>query len=305
MPHVPRQREDRRARHATPLPQAAATAMTAGPRVAIRNTQDEIARRRAERRDRVVPLSGRAGVASRSAHAQLSGRADFRRGSAARCRAGTGTSGQHRSGTRWPARRPAGRPRSTRRHASRSRPAHGRRRRPRHRTDLLRRDWVRLRGAHRDASASRASARCSAESAFRTFLRSSLRRAHHSGGLEEVLSAAALSPDGGSIYPTGSDCPVCGGEEPNEAFTFGAKVATGAEIWRKVVTTDSPNQDGRSVAVNPDGGTVYVVIEDFTDVAHDFTTAPSGPDASWGHRRRPRRLTLVAREADPAPLILG
>jgi len=39
-----------------------------------------------------------------------------------------------------------------------------------------------------------------------------------------------------------------------------------------VVTTDSPNQDGRSVAVNPDGGTVYVVIEDFTDVAHDFTT---------------------------------
>jgi len=107
MPHVPRQREDRRARHATPLPQAAATAMTAGPRVAIRNTQDEIARRRAERRDRVVPLSGRAGVASRSAHAQLSGRADFRRGSAARCRAGTGTSGQHRSGTRWPGRRPA------------------------------------------------------------------------------------------------------------------------------------------------------------------------------------------------------
>jgi len=91
-------------------------------------------------------------------------------------------------------------------------------------------------------------------------------------GLEEVLNAAALSPDGGSIYLTGSDCLVCGGEEPNEAFTFAAKVATGAEIWRKVVTTDSPNQDGRSVAVNPDGGTVYVVIEDFTDVAHDFTT---------------------------------
>jgi hypothetical protein len=40
-----------------------------------------------------------------------------------------------------------------------------------------------------------------------------------------------------------------------------------------VVTTDSPDQAGRSVAASPDGRTVYILLEDFSTTApEDFTT---------------------------------
>ena len=52
-----------------------------------------------------------------------------------------------------------------------------------------------------------------------------------------------------------------------------AKVATGAQSWSRVVTTDLPDQAGGPVAVSPDSSTVYIGLEDFTaTAAHDFTT---------------------------------
>jgi WD40 repeat protein len=90
---------------------------------------------------------------------------------------------------------------------------------------------------------------------------------------QQLLHAAAISPDGRSFYLTGIRFVVPGGEEPGQGLTIAAKVATGAESWAKVITTDTPNQEGRSVAVSPDGSTVYVVIEDFSATApQDFTT---------------------------------
>jgi len=90
---------------------------------------------------------------------------------------------------------------------------------------------------------------------------------------QEFLDAAAISPDGRSLYLTGAAFVVPGGEEPAQGLTVAATIATGTQRWSKVVTTDTPNQAGRSVAVSPDGGTVYAVVEDFSATApQDFTT---------------------------------
>ena len=49
-------------------------------------------------------------------------------------------------------------------------------------------------------------------------------------------------------------------------------VSSGGSFWAHVITATLHDVIGRSVAVNPDGGTVYIVVEDFTDVAADFRT---------------------------------
>jgi WD40 repeat protein len=80
-----------------------------------------------------------------------------------------------------------------------------------------------------------------------------------------TLTAAAIGPDGRSFYVTG----VVGS---GAAFTVAAKVATGAPSWSQTVatTTQFPDLQGRSIAVGPASGTVYVGV--------DFN-ASSGPDA--------------------------
>ena len=90
---------------------------------------------------------------------------------------------------------------------------------------------------------------------------------------QEFPDAAAISLDGRSFYLTGSAFIVPGGEEPGQGLTIAATIATGALSWSKVITTDAPNQQGRSVAASPDSRTVYVVVESFSATApQDFTT---------------------------------
>jgi DNA-binding beta-propeller fold protein YncE len=69
--------------------------------------------------------------------------------------------------------------------------------------------------------------------------------------------AAAISPDGRSLYLTGSaeSSPAA----PAQALTLAANIATGTLRWRLVGTGV---QTGRSVAVSPDGGAAYVVVDD-------------------------------------------
>jgi WD40 repeat protein len=71
-------------------------------------------------------------------------------------------------------------------------------------------------------------------------------------------NAAAMSPDGHSLYLTGTAASVPGA--PAQALTVAANIATGALSWRQVTESE---EFGRSVAVSPDGGTVYVVAEYF------------------------------------------
>ena len=94
------------------------------------------------------------------------------------------------------------------------------------------------------------------------------------GFVKEYLGGAVISLDGRSFYLAGSGYVIPGGEEPSQSLTVAAKVATGAQSWSQVIATDLPDQVGGPVAVSPDGGTVYIGVEDFTATAsHDFTIA--------------------------------
>lgn len=93
------------------------------------------------------------------------------------------------------------------------------------------------------------------------------------GFATEYLGGAVLSPDGRSFYLAGYGFVIPGGEEPSQGLTVAAKVATGAQAWSQVVTTDMPDQAGGPIAVSPDGTAVYIGLQDFTATApNDFTT---------------------------------
>jgi PQQ-like domain len=100
-------------------------------------------------------------------------------------------------------------------------------------------------------------------------------RFHQNGFQQEFLAADAISPDGRNFYLTGLGFVVPGGEEPATAFTVAAKVATGAQSWVEVIPpTSGTDTFGVSGAVSPDGGTVYVLVAEFTagSSVADFTT---------------------------------
>jgi hypothetical protein len=83
----------------------------------------------------------------------------------------------------------------------------------------------------------------------------------------EFVDAAAISPDGRSLYLTGSGASVPAA--PAQALTIASDIATGALRWRQVTEAV---EVGRSVAVSPDGGTVYLVVQYyFGSTAQDFT----------------------------------
>ena len=93
------------------------------------------------------------------------------------------------------------------------------------------------------------------------------------GMFQEYLGGAVLSPDARSLYLAGLGYVVPGGEEPSQDLTVAVRVATGAQIWSQVVTTGLPDEAGGPVAVSPDGGAVYIGVQDFTATEpHDFTT---------------------------------
>ena len=78
----------------------------------------------------------------------------------------------------------------------------------------------------------------------------------HRDSQPEVLHAAALSPDGGTVYLTGSLATAADGENPANALTIAMNVSSGGSFRAHVITATLHDAIGRSVAVNPDGGTV-------------------------------------------------
>jgi DNA-binding beta-propeller fold protein YncE len=74
----------------------------------------------------------------------------------------------------------------------------------------------------------------------------------------EFADAAAISPDGRNLYLTGSVASVPGA--PAQALTVAANIATGSLTWSQMT---GAVEVGRSVAVSPEGGTVYVLLEYF------------------------------------------
>src|SRR5262249_12076254 len=86
------------------------------------------------------------------------------------------------------------------------------------------------------------------------------------------LFGAVFSPGGGSIYMTGSAVVFqSGGGKDTLGFTAAASAATGTQQWGRLNfghNTEGRDAVGESVAVSPDGGTVYVALDDFTTIAY-------------------------------------
>lgn len=77
--------------------------------------------------------------------------------------------------------------------------------------------------------------------------------------------ALAVSPDGSAVYATGGTAPASG--KSQSAVTGAYNAATGAPIWTDVSAAPGPD---RSIAVSPDGSTVFV-----TTGATGGTAAPN------------------------------
>lgn len=68
-------------------------------------------------------------------------------------------------------------------------------------------------------------------------------------------TAIALSPDGSTVYVTGSASQASG---LNEYATIGYDAATGHQLWQASYRTANVNDNAVGLAVSPDGSTVYV-----------------------------------------------
>jgi len=81
---------------------------------------------------------------------------------------------------------------------------------------------------------------------------------HYNGppGTENDATAMAVSPDGKRVFVTGNS--ALAGREPHEFATVGYKTATGARLWARRYHGTGSMAEARSVAISPDGKTVFV-----------------------------------------------
>jgi DNA-binding beta-propeller fold protein YncE len=95
---------------------------------------------------------------------------------------------------------------------------------------------------------------------------------------DEEARAAAVSPDGATVFVTGPSAGSTGG---SDYATSAYDAATGHKLW--VSRYNGPgngNDEANSIAVSPDGGTVFVTgeslgstsFQDYATVAYDATT---------------------------------
>jgi DNA-binding beta-propeller fold protein YncE len=84
-----------------------------------------------------------------------------------------------------------------------------------------------------------------------------VRRNSGGGGAGASASSVAVSADGGTVFVTGSAGTTTPGDDVYVTVAYNA--ATGAQLWvRRYNGPVNSNGGATSVAVSPDGGTVYV-----------------------------------------------
>jgi DNA-binding beta-propeller fold protein YncE len=98
-------------------------------------------------------------------------------------------------------------------------------------------------------------------------------------GTDNVITSMAVSPDGTRVFVTGNSAKA--GQDPREFATVGYKTATGARLWaRHYRGAGSLMGQARSVAISPDGKTVFVTgtinmqstDADFATIAYNAAT---------------------------------
>jgi WD40 repeat protein len=115
-------------------------------------------------------------------------------------------------------------------------------------------------------------------------------------------TAIALSPDGSTVYVTGSATQASG---LNEYATIGYDAATGHQLWLANYRTASVNDNAAGLAVSPDGSTVYVTgtsIANYNTPA-DYATVAYG--ATGGAQLWSARYTVTGAQNNAAGVVVS
>jgi hypothetical protein len=105
------------------------------------------------------------------------------------------------------------------------------------------------------------------------------------GNGTDAATSVAVSPGGGTVFVTGSSAAASSGEPDYATVAYSA--ATGAQRWVKRYNDPGNGDDqARSVAVSPGGGTVFVTGSSYTDeVSSDADYATVAYSAATGAQR--------------------
>ena len=119
------------------------------------------------------------------------------------------------------------------------------------------------------------------------------------GNGDDHAVAVAVSPDGGTVFVTGSSTGVRSG---HDYATVAYNAATGAQLWvRRYNGPGNGYDEARAVAVSPGGGTVFMTGGSYTTAAatgRDFVTIAY--NARTGARRWLSRYNGPANQGDTA-----
>src|SRR5258708_10712963 len=120
-------------------------------------------------------------------------------------------------------------------------------------------------------------------------------------GHGNYADALAVSPDGDTVYVTGT---TCSGPNPQHYTTVAYNAATGAQIWARQLTAGPGSQIlTASLAVGPHGSTVYVTGPTTVNSVNGYTTvayrAASG--AQMWARRQALHVSSIATSVTASP----
>ena len=111
---------------------------------------------------------------------------------------------------------------------------------------------------------------------------------------DDSASTLSVSPGGADVFVTG----LSRGASGSDYATVAYNAATGARRWVRVTTAPATRDGGRSLAVSPGGGTVFVTGTSRGASNLDYATVAY--NAATGARRWARRYNGPANGADNA-----
>jgi hypothetical protein len=114
---------------------------------------------------------------------------------------------------------------------------------------------------------------------------------HYTGpaGSDNVLTSFAVSPDGTSLFVTGDNSPPGTANGAFDYVTVAYNTATGAQLWARRYNGPAKGDDeASSVAVSPDGSTVYATGQSI-GAGGLYNAATVAYDAASGATRWARR----------------
>jgi outer membrane protein assembly factor BamB len=115
-------------------------------------------------------------------------------------------------------------------------------------------------------------------------------------------TAIALSPDGSAVYVTGSAKQASG---LNEYATIGYDAATGHQLWLANYSTANVNDNASSLALSPDGSTVYVTGTSIASTSTPADYATVAYNATSGAQLWSARYTVTGAQNNAASVAVS